>query len=430
MNNNFENLEKLTKELINKDEALKQSEEQFKALVDSIPDLVYKINKEGILVYIGGNIQQYGYDPEEVIGKMFINFVHEDDKQRVLNNFIIQRNNNDISRGATEFRLIVKNDGYRWVNVKSNIQLDNNNNFLYEIGVCRDVTDWKKIEQDLRRSEERYRNIVEDQTEFIRRALPDGTLSFINTAYARYFGKKKEQLIGENFFNFIPEHEHKDIKKHFELLTQDNPIGEITHEIIINNKVKYHRWTDRMIFDERGNSLVIQSVGRDVTDQIRLEHMIYKRCSLLQTMSDNMEALVWVKDIDNRYLFASKLLCDRLLGCTPEEAIGFSDEEIIKNNNIKKCLYGDLRGLTDDITKDSLLSCRFYEVFECDNIEYWFDVKKSPLLDLGGKIIGTVGVAFDITQDKEDIKKGISNRIKKGQIKEIVPKYVYQLKRV
>ena len=52
----------------------------------------------------------------------------------------------------------------------------------------------KKMEIALRKSEKRYRGVVEGQTEFIDRSLPDYTITFVNEAVCRYFGKKKEDL--------------------------------------------------------------------------------------------------------------------------------------------------------------------------------------------------------------------------------------------
>jgi len=52
------------------------------------------------------------------------------------------------------------------------------------------------IEETLAESEERYRNVVEDQTEFISRFLPDGTHVFVNDAYCRYFGFTREEIFG------------------------------------------------------------------------------------------------------------------------------------------------------------------------------------------------------------------------------------------
>ena len=61
-----------------------------------------------------------------------------------------------------------------------------------------------KSEQALRRSEERYRNVVEDQTEFICRFTPNGMLTFVNDAYCRYFGLDKTACIGAKHSVVIP----------------------------------------------------------------------------------------------------------------------------------------------------------------------------------------------------------------------------------
>ena len=63
----------------------------------------------------------------------------------------------------------------------------------------------KKHEEALRSSEERYRNVVETQTELICRYECDTTLTFVNDAYCRYFGKTRGQLIGMKFLELIPE---------------------------------------------------------------------------------------------------------------------------------------------------------------------------------------------------------------------------------
>ena len=65
--------------------------------------------------------------------------------------------------------------------------------------ILENVTETMAYEHQLEVSEARYRNIVEDQTEFISRFLPDGTHLFVNEAYLRYFGKKRDEIENKIF---------------------------------------------------------------------------------------------------------------------------------------------------------------------------------------------------------------------------------------
>jgi len=62
----------------------------------------------------------------------------------------------------------------------------------------------RRVEKALKVSQDQYRNVVEDQTEFICRFLPDGTHNFVNEAYCRYFGMQKENIVGHRFIPQIP----------------------------------------------------------------------------------------------------------------------------------------------------------------------------------------------------------------------------------
>lgn len=60
-----------------------------------------------------------------------------------------------------------------------------------------------------------YSSIIYDMPVLICRFRKDGTLTFVNKYYCRYFNKAAEELVGHNFFNFIPEEEREKIKNHY-----------------------------------------------------------------------------------------------------------------------------------------------------------------------------------------------------------------------
>ncbi|HZK29850.1 MAG TPA: PAS domain S-box protein [Methanoregula sp.] len=127
----------------------------------------------------------------------------------------------------------------------------------------------------LEASEQRYRDVVEDQTEFISRFLPDGTHVFVNEAYCRYYHKTREEIIGKKFIPEVPAEDRVLLKEHFASLTRDHPLAIITHRIIADGgEVRWQRWSDRAIFDENGTLTEYQSVGSDVTEQKRADEAL------------------------------------------------------------------------------------------------------------------------------------------------------------
>ena len=81
----------------------------------------------------------------------------------------------------------------------------------------------KRAEKSVLESQIRYRAIVEDQTELIARSSADGTLSFVNEAYCRYFGETREELIGRTFWHHIPRGDRQLLRDHVTSLTPENP---------------------------------------------------------------------------------------------------------------------------------------------------------------------------------------------------------------
>src|SRR5436190_9754742 len=95
-----------------------------------------------------------------------------------------------------------------------------------------DITKSKLTEEALRRSEERCRMIVEDQTEMIVRWTPDGTRTFVNQAYCQAFGGSPGNLIGTSFFPLVVEKYRDGIRKKIRSLTPENPTATEAHESI------------------------------------------------------------------------------------------------------------------------------------------------------------------------------------------------------
>jgi len=133
----------------------------------------------------------------------------------------------------------------------------------------------KAAEEALRESEDRYKNVVETQTEFICRFLPNGTHIFVNEAYCRLFNKRAEDLIGSCFKSVIHPDDSRKVTRFFATLTPDQPVGNLEQRIILpDGRIIWHRVNTRAFFDEDGTLREYQSVGRDITELMERERQL------------------------------------------------------------------------------------------------------------------------------------------------------------
>ncbi|MBF0563642.1 MAG: PAS domain S-box protein [Nitrospirae bacterium] len=181
-------------------------------------------------------------------------------------------------QGAVEgyvTRLMKKDGTLFWASINAYVS----NNYGGDIeGMVRDITVQKNMDEALARNEKRYLAIIEDQTDLICRFLPDGTLTFVNEAYCRYFGKHREELVGKSFTPIVYADDRQMCEKQIASLGIDNPVVEVEHRVVMGNgEVRWQRWTNRAIFDDSDKPLEFQAVGRDITKRKKAE------LALLQT---------------------------------------------------------------------------------------------------------------------------------------------------
>ncbi len=136
----------------------------------------------------------------------------------------------------------------------------------------RELAERQQAELALRDSEAQYRAIVEDQTELICRYRPDGTLTFVNPAYCRYFGRQPEDFLNQSFVSLVLDEDKTSVAQAIQAFTQGETFFNSEHRVLLpTGEVRWQQWTDRAIFSEQGELVEIQGVGRDITDRKRAE---------------------------------------------------------------------------------------------------------------------------------------------------------------
>ncbi|MCD4795961.1 MAG: response regulator [Candidatus Cloacimonetes bacterium] len=142
----------------------------------------------------------------------------------------------------------------------------------YITGILIDNSELKKAEEELKKSESRYKAVVEDQTEYINRFMEDGTLTFVNEAYCRLTQKTSAELVDANWISELAKEKQQFFKKFFKELSIKNPMKTLEFKKdLADGEEQWFEWTYRAIFNEKDEIIEYQSVGKDITARKKAE---------------------------------------------------------------------------------------------------------------------------------------------------------------
>jgi sigma-B regulation protein RsbU (phosphoserine phosphatase) len=169
-------------------------------IINSSPAILFRriAGDDPRLVYVSDNIRQMGYTAQEFLSKKvsFRDIVHPEDVERV-GKEIQNYKDRDVEEYTQVYRLLTKTGDIRWVEDQTSVVRDSDGVKTHNQGILVDITDKKVAEEHLRKSEEKFRRIVETTIEgFI---LMDENLVImdVNDAFCRMLGYLREEILGK-----------------------------------------------------------------------------------------------------------------------------------------------------------------------------------------------------------------------------------------
>jgi PAS domain S-box-containing protein len=374
--------------------ALLDSEEMYRLVVETANDVIYTLSLESIVTSVNSALERItGWKPEEVIGKSSLFFIHPDDVERSRNNHFSFLNNP--LPETSEFRFLHKNRNYLDVEF-STAPLYKDGKLMARFGIGRNITERKLAEKALRESEERYRNLIENQGEGVGIVNTNEEFVFANPAAEEIFGVEKGRLVGMNLNNFV------DLKQYSYIKLQTNLRRKgikSSYEITITRPDKEQRdilLTATPFYEKEKSEISIFGIFRDITFRKKAEEALRKSEEKYRIIFENAKEGIFQTTIDGKYITANPALV---------KMYGFeSSEELMKSrSDIATQTYVDpnLRQTFIKIMEETGFVKGFeYEIYKKDGSKLWVYEDANAVKDAQGNVLYFEGFVVDMTEKK------------------------------
>jgi PAS domain S-box-containing protein len=256
---------------------------EMEALVDSLPDIVYRLDEQGNIIFINNAVMAYGYDPFQLRGRPIIELIHPGDRP-VAELWLRERRTGKRSTRLAEIRFLAagsdNSGGREWICLVDAWGIyvpDGNGGTLYRgsRGVARDITSLKRIERDLEQSRRMLRAVLDTVPQRIFWKDREGRFLGANNIFVADLGLDSPgQLIGRMDIELLPDKEQAQFFSKIDqrVINQGEPVHHMIEPLLTADGV--HRWLDTSkvpLYDQEGRIIGLLGTYEDITGRIEQE---------------------------------------------------------------------------------------------------------------------------------------------------------------
>jgi PAS domain S-box-containing protein len=309
-------------ECVRAKEELQISETRYRTLVDNANEIIVVVQDDVCKFSNPKASEVTGYSLEELTSRLFLEFIHPDDRQRALDNYA-SRLRGEVSIPVSPTRILTKYGDVKWIEFSwSNITWEGKPALLYLIN---DVTDLKKIEESLAESEAKYKDLAESITDVFFAMDEDLRYTYWNKASEELTGIPAVDALGKHFLDIFPD-------------TEATRKAENAYRRALTTKKPQHFMGD---FTLGGRDFVFEinaypaAAGlcvylRDITESKKLEGALRESEQWYRLIFDNTPMGIVFATLDGKVITVNKAM---------ELITGYSVEELISTNAVE--MYAD-----------------------------------------------------------------------------------------
>jgi len=246
------------------------------------------------------------------------------------------------------------------------------------------------------RGTERYRKVVEDLTEVICRFKADGTLTFVNEVYCRFFGKTRRVLLGKKWQPRAVAEDVPKIEARLRTLSAANPVVVIENRVHAGSgEVRWMQFVNRAFFDAAGRLVETQSVGRDITERKQMEEALRETGERYRAIFERSRDAVFLLDFAGRFVDANAAAL-QMLGYARNEVASTTLGDLLTSEADLRRAH---RAIQEVLTTGSETNASEYQLRRKDGALIWVE-QQASLVCREGRPFAIQGIARDITEQK------------------------------
>jgi PAS domain S-box-containing protein len=376
----------------------KQNEIQLKTTFFGIENAsigIYQVLDDGKIIYANqAACDSVGYSKSELIGMSLFKI----DTSFNLERFNAHRDELYVVLGKTFISEHTRKDGSSFP-VEITVNYTEINGEKMAFSFVKDITERVQTEKTLRDNEEKYRLLVENQSDLIVKVDTEGKFLFVSPSYCKMFGKTENELLGNAFMPLVHEDDRLATEKAMKKLYSEPYHVKLEQRAFTVNGWRWILWSDTGVLDENGELKEIIGIGQDITEKKRAEIQLSEQERRLSSLVGNLPGYVYRCDFDEHWTM-------RFLSQQCEAITGYSPETFL-NNQIKTYNEIILPEFREKVAEDWDIAVKNKSVYEGEyqirtknNQIKWVWERGIGVCDDKGKLLFLEGYVEDITSTK------------------------------
>jgi len=372
--------------------ALRESERTLSTLMRNLPGMVYRCrNEQGwpMTFVSDGVVDLLGYGPAEITNgdvSFGEDVVHPEDREYVWTE--VQDATSEGEPFKIEYRVWTEDGDQKWVWERGRVVDTAEDGTIVFEGVITDITERKEHEQQLRRAEQRYRRIAE-QDLFGIYILQDEIIRYVNPKTAEMLGYEPEEIVGTSIYEFIPEERREPVRENIRDRIEGKA-DEMQYEIptVRKDGSEFVAVVHGGVIEYEGDPALL-GVLLDVTERKERERELEQYETMIDTVADGVYAL----DENFEFVTVNDGMVE-LTGYDRETLIGSEAKLLLDEAGARRSLENRRKLRESDreeITETVTIRCADGDHVPCE-------IRFRVLTDEDGQFRGTAGVVRDVTE--------------------------------